>query len=79
VNTRNEPVTGQAVPSYGPPYAGEYFNKSECFCFRQQTLAPGETRRMPVTFVVDPKLPAGVSSIALSYTFFEVAGRGGKS
>ena len=44
-----------------------------------QTLAPGETRRMPVTFVVDPKLPAGVSSIALSYTFFEVAGRGGKS
>jgi len=79
VNTRNEPVTGQAVPSYGPPYAGEYFNKIECFCFRQQTLAPGETRRMPVTFVVDPKLPAGVSSIALSYTFFEVAGRGGKS
>jgi len=79
VNTRGEPVTGQAVPSYGPPSAGEYFNKIECFCFRQQTLAPGETRRMPVTFVVDPKLPAGVSSIALSYTFFEVAGRGGKS
>jgi cytochrome c oxidase assembly protein subunit 11 len=79
VNTRDEPVTGQAVPSYVPPFAGEYFNKIECFCFRQQTLAPGETRRMPVTFVVDPKLPAGVRSIALSYTFFEVAGRGGKS
>jgi len=79
VNTRSEPVTGQAVASYGPPSAGEYFNKIECFCFRQQTLAPGETRRMPVTFVIDPKLPAGVSSIALSYTFFEVAGRGGKS
>ena len=79
VNTRDEPVTGQAVPSYGPPLAGEYFNKIECFCFRQQTLAAGETRRLPVTFVVDPKLPAGVNSIALSYTFFEVAGRGGKS
>ena len=79
VNVRGEPVTGQAVPSYGPQLAGEYFKKIECFCFTQQTLAAGETRRMPVTFVVDPKLPASVSSIVLSYTFFEVAGRGGKS
>jgi cytochrome c oxidase assembly protein subunit 11 len=79
VNVRGEPVTGQAVPSYGPQHAGEYFKKIECFCFTQQTLAPGETRRMPVTFVVDPKLPASVSTIAVSSTFFEVAGRGGKS
>ena len=79
VNERGAPVTGQAVPSYGPPYAGEYFNKIECFCFKPQTLAPGEARRMPVTFVIDPRLPAGVRTIALSYTFFEVAGRGGKS
>jgi cytochrome c oxidase assembly protein subunit 11 len=79
VNVRQAPVTGQAVPSYGPQYAGEYFKKIECFCFTQQTLGPGETRRMPVTFVVDPKLPASVRSIALSYTFFEVAGRGGRS
>jgi cytochrome c oxidase assembly protein subunit 11 len=79
VNVRGEAVTGQAVPSYGPQYAGEYFNKLECFCFRQQTLAAGETRRMPVTFVIDPKLPASVNTIALSYTFFEVPGRGGKS
>jgi cytochrome c oxidase assembly protein subunit 11 len=79
VNVRGAPVTGQAVPSYGPALAGEYFKKLECFCFTQQTLAAGETRRMPVTFVVDPRLPRDVSSIALSYTFFEVAGRGGKS
>ena len=79
VNVRQAPVTGQAVPSYGPQLAGEYFKKLECFCFTQQTLAPGETRRMPVTFVVDPRLPRSVGSIALSYTFFEVAGRGGKS
>jgi cytochrome c oxidase assembly protein subunit 11 len=79
INVRNVAVTGQAVPSYGPPRAGEYFKKIECFCFTQQTLAPGETRRMPVTFVVDPKLPKDVSNIALSYTFFEVAGRGGKT
>lgn len=79
VNVRQVPVTGQAVPSYGPQYAGEYFKKIECFCFTQQTLAGGETRRMPVTFVVDPKLPASVTTIAVSYTFFEVAGREGKS
>lgn len=79
VNVREAPVTGQAVPSYGPQHAGEYFKKIECFCFTQQTLAAGETRRMPVTFVIDPKLPASVSTIAVSYTFFEVPGRGGKS
>lgn len=78
VNTQGTPVTGQAVASYGPQLAGEYFKKIECFCFTQQTLAAGETRRMPVTFVIDPRLPKDVHSIALSYTFFEVEGRGGK-
>jgi len=79
INVRASAVTGQAVPSYGPANAAEYFHKVECFCFQQQTLGPGETRRMPVTFVVDPKLPRDVATISLSYTFFEVAGRGGKS
>jgi cytochrome c oxidase assembly protein subunit 11 len=78
-NVRGAPVTGQAVPSYGPQSAAEYFRKVECFCFTQQTLAAGETRRLPVVFVVDPRLPKDVNTIALSYTFFEVAGRGGKS
>ena len=78
VNELQQPVTAQAVPSYGPAYAGEYFKKIECFCFSQQTLAGGESRRMPVVFVVDPKLPRDVNTISLSYTFFEVAGRGGQ-
>jgi len=79
VNVRGAPVTGQAVASYGPQIAAEYFKKIECFCFTQQTLAAGETRRMPVVFMVDPRLPRDVNTIALSYTFFEVPGRGGKS
>jgi len=78
-NVRGAPVTGQAVPSYAPALAGQYFSKLECFCFSQQTLAAGETRRMPVTFVVDPALPRDVNTITLSYTFFEVAGLGGRS
>jgi cytochrome c oxidase assembly protein subunit 11 len=76
-NTLDRPVTGQAVPSYAPRNAAEYFKKLECFCFKQQTLAPGEVRRMPVVFVVDPALPQSVREITLSYTFFEVAGSGG--
>ena len=78
-NVRETQVTGQAIPSYGPSRAGEYFKKVHCFCFEQQTLAAGEVRRMPVVFVVDPKLPKDVHTITLSYTFFEVAGRGGRS
>ncbi|MBS0554492.1 MAG: cytochrome c oxidase assembly protein [Proteobacteria bacterium] len=74
-NTRAEPITGQAVPSYGPQLAGQYFRKLECFCFAQQTLAPGERRIMPVVFVVDPALPSDVNTITLSYTFFELKGR----
>lgn len=78
-NALDRPVTGQAVPSYGPQQAAQYFRKMECFCFRQQTLAPGEVRQMPVVFVVDPALPPDVNTITLSYTFFEVAGRGADS
>lgn len=78
-NVRQAPVTGQAIPSYGPALAGRYFQKLECFCFRQQTLGPGETRRMPVAFVIDPALPREVHTITLSYTFFEVPAAGGRS
>ena len=77
-NTLDRPVTGQAIPSYGPQRAAQYLKKLECFCFQSQTLAPGEVRRMPVVFVLDPALPADVNTVTLSYTFFEVAGREGK-
>jgi len=73
-NTLDRPVTGQAVPSYGPLEAGRYFKKLECFCFAKQTLQPGERRQMPVVFVIDRALPRDISTITLSYTFFEVEG-----
>jgi len=74
VNNRNVAVTGQAIPSFGPRLAGEFFKKLSCFCFEKQTLAAGETRRMPVVFVVDANLPKDIATITLSYTFFEVEG-----
>jgi len=73
-NTTDRPMTGQAIPSYGPRLAGAYFKKLECFCFTKQSFGPHEKRRMPVVFVVDPKLPKDVNTITLSYTFFEVEG-----
>jgi cytochrome c oxidase assembly protein subunit 11 len=76
VNATDRAMTGQAVPSYGPPDAAQYFRKLECFCFSRQTLQPGERRQMPVVFVVDAGLPADVATITLSYTFFEVEGAG---
>lgn len=75
-NRSTAPIVGQAVPSYGPGLAARYLKKLECFCFTRQTLNPGETRRMPVQFVVEAGLPAEVSTITLSYTFFELAGAG---
>ena len=75
-NTHDESVSGQAIPSYGPAHAAQYFQKIECFCFTQQTLKAGEVRQMPVVFVIDPSLPKDLNTITLSYTFFEVDGKG---
>jgi cytochrome c oxidase assembly protein subunit 11 len=72
VNTQPREMAGQAIPSYAPQVSAQYFRKLECFCFRQQALAAHQVRRFPVVFVVDPKLPADVTTITLSYTFFEV-------
>ena len=78
-NRSDRPVTGQAIPSFGPQLAGRYFKKLDCFCFTQQTLAPGEVRRMPVAFVIERDLPQDIGTVTLSYTFFEVEGKAPRS
>ncbi len=74
-NVQNRTMSAQAIPSYAPSQAGSHFNKLECFCFSQYTLAPGEKKQWPVAFVIDPKLSKDVTTITLSYTFFEVGGK----
>jgi len=74
VNLEDRAMAGQAIPSYAPRQSARYFQKLECFCFKQQVLAAGETRKFPVVFFIDPDLPRDVTQITLSYTFFEVAG-----
>jgi cytochrome c oxidase assembly protein subunit 11 len=70
-------TTGQAAYNVAPLTVGSYFQKINCFCFTEQTFAPGEKREMPVVFYVDPALAAepdndGLNTITLSYTFYAV-------
>ena len=76
-NLTARPVTGQAVFNVSPDTAGKYFKKIECFCFTEQTLAPGQTVRMPILFFIDPAIiededTRGIDEITLSYTFYPV-------
>jgi cytochrome c oxidase assembly protein subunit 11 len=75
-NDQNRTMAAQAIPSYAPGQATNYFHKVECFCFNEYTLKAGESRSWPVVFYIDPKLPKSVATITLSYTFFEVPGKG---
>jgi cytochrome c oxidase assembly protein subunit 11 len=70
-NDSDHALVGSAVPSVAPAKASGYFSKTECFCFTAQTLQAGEKRDMPVRFIVDPDLPANVTTITLSYTFYK--------
>jgi cytochrome c oxidase assembly protein subunit 11 len=74
-NAQDRVMSAQAIPSYAPRQAAAHFNKLECFCFNQYTLAPGEKKQWPVVFVIDPKLSKDVTTITLSYTFFEVGAK----
>lgn len=74
-NIQSRTMSAQAIPSYAPKQATAHFNKLECFCFNEYTLAAGESKQWPVVFVIDPKLPKDVKTITLSYTFFEVPGK----
>lgn len=68
-NLAGQTVVARAVANVVPWQATAYFSKTECFCFQEQTLAPGETREMAVRFLVSRDLPAGINSLTLSYTF----------
>jgi cytochrome c oxidase assembly protein subunit 11 len=74
-NTSDQPLTGRAVYNVTPESAGAFFSKLECFCFKNQTLAPHQTAEFPVVYFVDPRFGTdddtkGIKQITLSYTFY---------
>jgi cytochrome c oxidase assembly protein subunit 11 len=71
VNDLGRPVTAHAAMNTAPAVAARYIQKTECFCFTDQTLQPGESREMPVVFRVSADAPRDLTTISLSYTFFE--------
>ena len=75
VNTLGRPVTAHAVMNTAPAVANRFIEKRECFCFSDQTLAPGESREMPVVFRVSADAPASLTTVSMSYTFFEKTGK----
>jgi cytochrome c oxidase assembly protein subunit 11 len=74
MNLSKRSIVGQAIPSVVPSNGSIYFNKTECFCFTQQLLEPGEHKEMSVRFVIDPALPTSINALVLSYTFFLAPG-----
>lgn len=76
-NTSDKVLKGTAAFNVAPEVAGIYFNKIECFCFKEQTLQPGQSVEMPVSFFIDPKIvedrdTAQLSNLTLSYVFYPV-------
>ena len=79
-NESAETTKGQATYNVTPFAAGRYFNKIQCFCFKQQVLAPHQSATMPVSFFIDPAMLSDpelrdVANITLSYTFFSYDSR----
>ena len=74
-NPSDKPMTAQAIPSISPAEAAMYFHKTECFCFTQQVLQPGERIEMPVRFIVDRDMPKDVKHLTLAYTLFDITAR----
>ncbi|MDZ7734993.1 MAG: cytochrome c oxidase assembly protein [Gammaproteobacteria bacterium] len=78
-NTSDKTIVGRAIYNVSPAVASVYFSKTECFCYTEQTLAPGEEMTMPVRYIIDTDLPGNIKGVTLSYTFFELSESGGKT
>ncbi|MEN8259835.1 MAG: cytochrome c oxidase assembly protein [Pseudomonadota bacterium] len=72
-NVSGKRLMAQAIPSITPGPAAEYFLKTQCFCFSEQTFEPGEAKNMPLQFIVNPELPERYKTITLAYTFFDIS------
>ena len=70
-NKANKVMVSRAIASFSPALTSSYFEKTQCFCFSEQTFQPKEIKIMPMRFVINPDLPVSYKTITLSYTFFD--------
>jgi cytochrome c oxidase assembly protein subunit 11 len=70
-NKTDKEMKARAIASFSPALTSTYFEKTECFCFSEQTFQPKEAKTMPMRFVINPGLPEEYKTITLSYTFFD--------
>jgi cytochrome c oxidase assembly protein subunit 11 len=71
-NTTDKEMVGQVIPSVSPGRGAEFFHKTECFCFEQQTINAGEVKDLGIQFIIDNELPNDSGDIVLSYTMFDI-------
>jgi len=71
-NPTDRVMVAQTIPSMAPGRSAAFFHKTQCFCFDQQTLQPGESVEMPMRFIVDRDLPESMATISLSYTMYDI-------
>lgn len=71
-NDSGADVTAQAVATYEPGEAARYVHKTQCFCFSKESFGPHESKQMPVRFYLDPALPKDITTVTISYTYFNV-------
>lgn len=76
-NPTDRIMVAQTIPSVNPGRAAAFFHKTQCFCFDQQVLMPGESVKMPVRFIIDRNMPDSVASITLSYTMYDITEKSG--
>jgi cytochrome c oxidase assembly protein subunit 11 len=74
-NLTGRDTVAQAVPNITPSQVAAYFHKTECFCFAPQHFKAGETRTLPVRFIIDPQLPQHIELMTLAYTFYDESSR----
>jgi cytochrome c oxidase assembly protein subunit 11 len=78
-NKTDKVMIARAIASFSPAVTSSYFEKTQCFCFSEQTFKAKEAKTMPMRFVINPELPEQYKTITLSYTFFDNTERSEKN
>ena len=69
-NLADTPVTAKARHVFANPEHADYLDIIYCFCYLQQTLAPGEEKQFAVIFRPRYETPDAMTELHVRYEFF---------